>query len=115
MPRKLYPAFFLLALVLAGCSSLGLHPAQTFNDKLAYGYATHKAVIDTATNAVTTGALSVDDAEAVHQLGVESKTLLDAARLVYTAGDMDAANSKLLLATAVLTHLQRYLTARGVQ
>lgn len=115
MTRHPIHALWLAFVLLSGCSSLGLHPAQTFQDKLAYGYATHKAVIDTATNAVTLGTLSISDAEAVHKLGVESKTLLDAARLVYTAGDVGAANSKLLLATTVLTELQRYLSARGVQ
>lgn len=114
--HHLHTAFLAaLCLTLAGCASLGLQPANSFNDKLAYAYATHRSVVDTATHAVTAGTLSVEDAEQVHKLGVESKTLLDAARVVYGSGDTGTANSKLLLATTVLTELQRYLAARGVQ
>lgn len=115
MIRNKLPVLWLAAVLLAGCSYLGLQKAESFSEKLAYSYAGHKAVIDTATNAVATGALSVEDAKEVYELGVKAKTFLDSARTVYAAGDTKAADAKLLLAAAVLSELNRYLAARGVQ
>lgn len=97
---------FILTLLLWGCAQLGLAPAQTFDQKVAYAYGTHTAVLQATTAALTAKAITVDDAKHVATLADQSKALLDAARL---AGDPTEASNKLLLATAILTQLQQYL------
>lgn len=96
----------LVILLLTGCAQLGLAPAQTFDQKLAYAYGTHTAVVQAAAGAVTSKALSKDDGTKVLALADQSRALLDAAKI---AGDPTEAGNKLLLATAILTQLQAYL------
>lgn len=103
---------FLVALLtlLASCAQLGLAPAQSFDQKLAYAYGTHTAVLQAATSALTAKVITVDDAKQVATLADQSRALLDAARI---AGDPTEASNKLLLATAILTQLQAYLQSHS--
>lgn len=111
MKAARYSAFLLL-LTLVGCASLGLAPAQSFDQKLAYAYGTHTAVLQAAASAVTAKTLSPSDGEQVLKLADESRALLDAAK---AAGDTATGGNKLALATTILTQLQTYLNARGVK
>lgn len=114
-----FPLLLLLALPLAaplpfvldGCAALGVAPAQTFNEKLAYGYGTHTAVLQAATAAVTAGSLSSADATKILADADNAKSALDAANAAYAAGDAAGANSKLAIATSLLTAVQAYLNA----
>lgn len=104
----------LLLLVLSACSTLGVAPAQSFDQKLAYAYATHTAVLTTATNALSAGTIKSADAEQVLKLADESRALLDGAKAV-SSTDPTMAGNKLALAASILTQLQSYLQARGVK
>jgi hypothetical protein len=110
---KLYRLFILLAL-LAGCAQLGLAPAQTFDERLAYAYGTHTAVQKAAASSLTAKDISSADAEQVLKLADESKALLDGARAAAKIGDTSTANGKLLLATSILSQLQTYIRSKGV-
>lgn len=103
-----------LLMVLAACQSLGLAPAQTFDQKLAYAYGTHTAVLQAATAAVNAGSITPADGQAVFALAQQSRTLLDSARTL-EATDATAAGNKLALAAAVLAQLQTFLQSRGVK
>lgn len=96
--------------LLSACAQLGLSSAKTFDQKLAYAYGTHTAVLQAATSAVQAHTLNPTDADQVLKLADESRSLLDAARV---AGDTAAGGNKLALATAVLTQLQTYLNSRS--
>lgn len=113
---KRFPIFTTLVAVffLHACASLGLAPAQSFDQKLAYAYGTHTAVLQTAGAAVQAGTLSKTDGQTVLNLADESRTLLDSARSLSTT-DTTAAGNKLALAVAVLTQLQTYLNSKGVK
>lgn len=102
-------------LVLAGCASLGLAPAQTFDQKLAYAYGVHTAVLQTADVEVKSKVLAPADGQAVLKLADDSRTLLDAARAAAAAGDSTTGNNKLALATTVLTQIQQYLNSRSAK
>ncbi len=102
-----------LATLLAGCSSLGLAPAQSLTQKIAYAYATHTAILQATTTAVQSGSLSSTDAEQVLKLADQSKTILDAAVSLSASGDVTGAANKLALATAALTALQAFLNTHG--
>ena len=108
---KLHYLLFMLAL-LAGCAQLGLAPAQTFEQKLAYAYGTHTAVLNAATSALDAKTLKSTDAEQVIKLATESRVLLDAAKSANAVGDVNTANGKLLLGVQILEQLQIYLRAR---
>src|SRR5690242_15580566 len=67
MPRRIaYTAFWAALLVmLSACQALGVATPQTFNEKLAAGYSTITAARDTAATLLTSGKLSVSDAQNV--------------------------------------------------
>jgi hypothetical protein len=101
----------LILSTLIGCQSLGLAPAQSLDQKIAYAYGTHTAVLEAATSAVNSDRLSIADAQQVLILADQSKQLLDAGRIAERANDTVTANSKITLATTVLAQLQTYLNS----
>lgn len=109
MIRKILACSALLLLV--GCASLGLAPASSFGDRLAYSYGTHTAVLVAATQSLEAGELDSADASRVLKVADEARTALDAAKLAHGVGDASTAEGRLQLATALLTNLQAYLRA----
>lgn len=109
---KIYWAVALLTLLM-GCQQLGLVQPDTFQQKLAYAYGVHAAVLQTAASAVTTKAMTPADGKHVLSLADESRALLDTANVAAVSGDPTLANNKLLLATSILTQLQQYLRTKG--
>ena len=106
-------AFMLAACaLLVGCAQLGLAPAKSFEDKLAYAYGSHAAVQTAAAQALDAREISSADGEAVLALADQSRVLLDAARTANLAGDVTTAEGRLALASSVLTQLETYLRSR---
>jgi hypothetical protein len=97
---------------LAACAQLGLAPARSLDDRLAYAYAVHTAVVEVISSAAQTGQLPAIEARQAANLAENSRQLLDAARALEQT-DAKGANSRLTLATAVLDQLQTYLRNRG--
>jgi hypothetical protein len=108
-------AYALLAILIAGCASLGTEPAQTFSQKLAYGYATHTAVLQATTSALTAGTISSADAESILKQADTARAGLDAAKQAHDAGDISGGDSKLAIALTGLQALQDYLRAHGAK
>lgn len=108
-------SYYLIALlfVCASCAQLGLTPPQSLDEKIAYAYGTHTAVLKTAAVAVNAKTMTSAEGEQVIKLADDSKVVLDAARAASKAGDSTTANSKLILATTILTQLQAYLQSRS--
>lgn len=102
---------FSALLILVGCASLGLAPASTFSDRLAYSYGTHSAVLISATQSLEAGEIGSDDASRVLKIADEARTALDGAKLAAGAGDVTTAEGRLQLATSILVDLQAYLRA----
>lgn len=107
--RKL--AIIPLLYLLTACASLGLAPASSFSDRLAYAYGTHSAVLVSATQSLDAGEIGSQDASRVLKVADEARTALDAAKLANGVGDTTTAEGRLQLATALLTNLQAYLRA----
>jgi len=101
----------LAVFVLAGCASLGLAPASSFSDRLAYSYGTHSAVLVSATQSLEAGEIGSQDASRVLKVADEARAALDAAKFASGAGDVTTAEGRLQLATALLANLQAYLRA----
>jgi len=107
----LFYFFWTLILVaLAGCANFAA--PRGLDDRLAYAYATHTAVLQAAATSVEMGDLSPDQGEEILELADRSRRLLDAARFALNAGDPRTAEGQLDLALGILTELQAYLRRR---
>lgn len=97
-------------LVLAACAPLNLEQARSFEDRLAYAYASHTAVLEATTRSLNAGDISSATAEGVLEQADHARSLLDAARLTAedrrTAGEAEA---NLVTALSILNQLQLYL------
>jgi hypothetical protein len=105
----------LLAMALGGCAGLGLESPKTFQDRLAYAYGTNTAVREASTSSLNARKLSSADVAYVKERNDEVRRVLDAARLASEAGDVETAEGRLAAALKILTEVQSYLRARGVQ
>lgn len=109
--RKL--AIIPLIFLLTACASLGLAPASSFEERLAYAVSQNAAVRNTAAVSLERNEIHLEDAQRVLKITDEVRTALDAARLASGAGDVSTAEGRLQLATAILTELQNYLRSRA--
>lgn len=103
---------YIAFLFLAGCATLGLAPASTFDERLAYAVSQNAAIRQTAANALDAGEIQLADAQYVLKTTDETRTFLDAAKAASGAGDISTAEGRLGLATSVLTTLQTYLRSK---
>lgn len=106
-------AFYVAFLLLSGCASLGLAPASTFDERLAYAVSQNAAVRQTAANSLDAGEIQLQDAQFVLKTTDEARTLLDAAKAANGAGDVSTAEGRLSVGVSVLTQLQTYLRTRS--
>lgn len=115
MFRRPAPALVLISALLfvASCASLGLEPAESFEDRVGYALGTHTAVLQATTRALNLGEISSAEAEDVASLADRSRALIDTARRVHAAGDTDQASRTLAMAITVLNELQAYLRRGG--
>jgi hypothetical protein len=102
----------LLAVLLSACSALGLAPAQSFDQRLAYAYGTHTAILEATKSARDAGTLTPADVQHVTTAADQARTLLDGARQI-AAADPEGASARVQTALAILTELQTWLRARG--
>lgn len=109
--RKL--AIVPLLLILTACASIGLAPASSFEERLAYAVSQNAAVRNAAAVSLENQELSLEDAQRVLKITDEVRTALDAARLAAGAGDVSTAEGRLQLATSILVNLQTYLRSRA--
>jgi len=111
MFTRLRPVLLSLLLVLSSCAQLGIAPAKSFDQKLAYAEQVDTAVLSASTSALRAGQITSADQQQVITLADQAKGLIDAAKALSTT-DPTGASAKLALATAVLTQLQTYLNSR---
>ena len=102
-------ALLLASMALSSCSMLGVPKAETFNDRVAYAFGTHTAVLQTITTAVVLRDIGSDEATNYAETADQARAMIDSARLVYNAGDIPGANRQLLIATSILQLLQANL------
>lgn len=100
-------------LLLAACASLGLAPASSFEERLAYAVSQNAAVRETAAVSLERNEITLGDAQSVLKITDEVRTALDAARLAAGSGDVSTAEGRLQLATSILVNLQTYLRSRA--
>lgn len=109
MKIKLLGPVVLLAVMLAGCETIGVPEPEGFNDRVGYALGTHTAVLQTIASSVRVGQISSDEADDAVRIADQARDIIDAARRVRAAGDIDGANRQLSLAITVLQELQAHL------
>lgn len=109
--KRVYAAFVFL-LLLSGCASLGIAPAQSLKQRIAYGYSTYSAVNYAATNGVTKGTLEPTDGDKVLKLTDEAKGFLDGAKALVDTNPQGATD-RLTLAISVLQAAQSFIDSKA--
>jgi hypothetical protein len=99
-------------LLVAGCGTLGIPPADTFNKKWLAAQQTDTTVLETDLALLQAGTISKADAMNVEAQADNIKAGLDIARTLY-ATDQQAGSTKLDSVVATLKALQSYLNAKG--
>ena len=100
-----------MVVMLAACAQIGIPTPDTFNQRLAAGYATTTAVRQTATDLLKAKKIDVADAENVLKSTDAARTGLDVARTLAKT-NLAAADSKVSAIHTVLTALSTYLAGR---
>jgi hypothetical protein len=108
-PRQPYSLLLpLLLLVLSACTTLGLEPAQSLQDRVAYVTSGADALVVTATNELAAHSISSADAQYVSTAGRQLSPLLAA---VVSDPDPKSAEGRLQLAESTLKQLQAYVAS----
>jgi hypothetical protein len=100
--------FLIFAFLFQGCAELA---PDTFNKKLATGYAAVQAVNESASALLTAGKISKADAQNVVSTSRTALVALDAAAEMGKT-DPAGADVKLTATIAILTALQTYLATK---
>lgn len=116
MKRQIHAlwAYTLILMALAGCQTLGIPQAETFNQRLAVGYATVTGTRQTALSLLQAGKIDAGDAQNVQNQADNARAGLDIARSL-SATAPQAADSKLSAVLTGLNALDAYLKTRGAQ
>lgn len=113
--RKYQYTFLALVLMaLAGCQYFGVPKPETFNQKLATGYATVTTIRQTATTLLQADKITVDDAQKAQDQCDNFRAGLDIARSI-AATDPQGADTRLQAAIVGLNALNAYLAFKGAQ
>lgn len=97
--------------LIAGCASVGLPTAETFNQKLAVGYGTVAQIRTTTAQLVNAKKLGSADAQNVQDQADTARKGLDLASEL-SKSDLAAANSRLVMVTTILQAAQTYLSSK---
>lgn len=104
--------YFAAILLLLGAACASIEAPKSFNDRLAYGYASVAASRNTAASMLERGRISKDEGRQVQALADRARTGLDLARGFAGKGDTKTAEGQLALALSVLTQLETYLKGK---
>ncbi len=107
-------ALTLLALSCTGCQQLGLTPAETVNQKLAYSYVAVTQVRQTASGLLQQKQITVSDAKHVLAITDLARASLDKANaLAQKPETQQQALKELEFANGIVLEVQKYLKQRS--
>jgi hypothetical protein len=99
------------ALLLTACASLGVPTPQSFNEKEALAISTVTAARNTTLTLLTAGKITAQDAQNIQKQCDNSREAISVADTLH-ASDPTGGMSRLDVAVAGLTALQKYLNTR---
>lgn len=105
---------WVMLVLLVGCAQLGLEPATSDVEKLAYAYSQNAAIRRSAAEAFRAGALSKADAQQVLIVTDHAREALDDATR-FLGVDLASFNGKLQFAVATLSAAKDFLAKKGVK
>ncbi len=108
-----YAYMMLVFVLLTACAQMGIQPAQSFDQRLGYAYATTTSIRASTAAALDAKTIKASDAQNVLVITDQARAILDQAKAFNIAGDTSTAIGKLTLATGLLTQLQQFLISRG--
>lgn len=97
--------------LLCSCASLGLAPAQSTQEQIAYGYSGVTAALNTLATATSQGLISSTDASAVNAAVMGVKSELDAANSTLATNAPEAVKI-ITAATQALAGVSTYLACK---
>lgn len=101
----------LVAFVLLACSTIGLTPAQSIDQQAAYATGQLTGVVVAAAVSRENGQIDDKEKAAIRSVALQTKEILDGARIAFSAGDLRTAEARLQLGMSLLTALQARLNA----
>ena len=110
--RPVGPAFLYVCLIVgilsavSSCSSLGLAPAKTFNDKVAMAHTSFGIASELSFSALKSGVITVDRAVKIRDELADIKADLAAVETIQGVGQGDTALAKLAAINSVLLKLR---------
>jgi hypothetical protein len=102
-------------ILISACANLGLEAPRNFDDQWEYAQRQSIALRRASTQALAAHAITSEDMEWCIGTADRGDQMLDMARAAQAEGDINTAQGRLQLATAVLTELQQTLTKRAQQ
>lgn len=108
---RIFAAFAAVALLIVGCSALGLSPAQNTQQQIAYGYSGVTAALNTLASATSSGVVSSSEATQVNAAILVAKGMLDQANAAVTS-NQPTAIKLLTAATQSLATVSAYLACK---
>lgn len=97
-----------ILVLLAGCALLGVPAPETFNQRAAFALGQVTAVRESATELVTSGGITADDAVNIQRQATTARGGIDLA-VAFHATDPEQAENRLLAAQVILDALKAYL------
>lgn len=97
--------------VLHGCSAIGVQPADTFGKQLIVANGLVESVAVTAETLYSAGKINSDEARDVYRRGVDARSAIELARLVYVTDPTQASNRL----SAIIVSLQAIEAALRVK
>ncbi len=113
MKKQINSAFSVLVFaLLTACAQIGINPAQSLDQRLAYAYGANAAVLSTTADLVKSGAITKAEGKQVLIISDNARQVLDLARASEQVTDNATAESKLSMAMGILQSIQTYLKER---
>jgi predicted secreted protein len=97
---------------LTACAALGISTPDTFNGRLASGYVTVTTVRQAGTSLLTSGKITVKDAENIQKQADTARDGLDVARSIHDTLPKQA-EDKLATTLVILNALSGYVKSKG--
>ena len=100
---------------VTACGYLGIQPATSPPEGLAYGYATVATIRTSASQALQAHTITVVTAQKILADTDAIRVALDAGEAATASGNPTSATGALATATSLIATLQSYLIAQGVK
>lgn len=97
---------------VSSCATIGIHAPESFNERVAAGYATVQAIADSTSLLLDSGDITADDARNIHTQATTAKEGIDIAVQIHQSGEITTAEGRLQAIITGLAAVQTYLRSK---